>query len=452
MRKHVVHLSSEALGGREVGTPGHDLARDYIVNAMKRAGLEPGGIEGGWFVPVTIVRRARPGADTSFRFGEHLLARGVEYQIADYTDEVTFEETPLFVGYGLTAPQAGWDDYADVDARGRVVVALTGAPDDVQERLDRDDRYLLSEESKAAVALAAGAKAVVFVQNPRTHGDKTAQMADELAALRPAFALRGIGAAYLTARRATELFAQAGLDLAQYQEALDGGPRSVEVPVTVSAHLRLEREMVEAQNVVGKVSGATQDPPVALGAHYDHLGVDGPGSRWTGPETLHPGADDNASGVAVLLDVARAAAHAKKPARTIYFVATTGEELGLRGARQASYVLRGEEPGIYLNLDMVGRLRQGPLHAYGLANMERIQPLVERLAERAKVDVQAHELTDAHSDHLAFADRGWTAIGLSTGRHTDYHLPSDTVDQLDWRGMDRIEKLVRSLVLELAQE
>jgi hypothetical protein len=400
-------------------------------------------------MPVRMVRSVRPNPDASLKIGTSVLAEDAEYRILDFSDGVLGGQ-PIFLGYGLEVPQHGWNDYGEHDVRGRTVVVFTGAPPQVAERLSDAERYLLSDGAKAAVAMARGARGILIVNDPRGHGDGTGQREDRMRELRPDFPLAGFGAARVTKRAATRIFAGMGLDLAEYQRSLDIRHQSVELMFDVVGDLHLERDTITAHNVIGKIDGG-EGPPLVIGAHYDHLGLGGPASLFKGRKALHPGADDNASGVAVLLEVA---ARLRKIAssRPIYFVALTGEERALRGSRTLARVFvdrRAKQGTTFINLDMVGRLGIEDLLVYATDDSgSRLR--IGDGATHAGISLDWRGLRDANSDHVPFAELGWEAIGLSTGRHSDYHRPGDTVDKIDWRGLGKIADFVSATVRLLA--
>lgn len=450
LERHVEFLASEACAGRDVGTEGHDRARDYIAATMKEVGLLPAGTN-GYLVPVRVVRSAVPADEAHLKIGTSVLAPDVEYRIEDFSDGV-IRGLPIFLGYGLHAPQYGWDDFGEHDLRNRTIVAFTGAPPGVEERISDVDRYLLSDASKAAVAMTRGASAIIFVNSPRTHGDGTGQREDKIREIRAQFPLRGIAAARVTERAARRVFGQMSLDILRYQEQLDfGRPLSVEISLEISGVLRLDRDIVTGHNIIGKLDGG-DGPPVVLGAHYDHLGMGGPASLYKGPARLHPGADDNASGVAVLLEAARRL-RKFEPRRPIYFAALTGEERALRGSRTLARVFVDRKASMdvtFLNLDMVGRLRDNRLRVYADEQTEALQRIYDG-ATRVRITLDRRPLHDAHSDHVPFAELGYQAIGFSTGHHRDYHRPSDTIDRLDWQGLHTVTDFITAALRELAE-
>lgn len=449
LKQHIEFLASDACAGRDVGTVGHDRARDYIVAAMKHAELLPAGTN-DYVIPVRIVRDAEAVDEAYLKIGTSVLAPDLEYRIQDFSDGVV-SGLPIFLGYGLHAPQYGWDDFGAHDVRNRTVFAFTGGPPSVEEQISASDRYLLSDASKAAVALSRGADAVIFVNSPRAHGDGTGQREDRMRAVRPAFALAGIAAARMTARAARRVFGQMDLDLTRYQEQLDfGRPLSVEIPLEVSGVLRLDRHVVIGHNVIGKIAGG-DGPPIVLGAHYDHLGEGGPASLYDGPRRIHPGADDNASGVGVMLEVAWRLRKAH-PNRPIYFAALTGEERALRGSRTLARVFvdrRASHDVTFINLDMVGRLHDQRLRVFAEPGTRALQRILDG-ATTVRITLDLRALSDAHSDHVPFAELGFEAIGFSTGHHRDYHRPTDTVDRLDWQGLHTIADFLTAALRELS--
>ncbi len=439
LEAHVAKLTQPELEGRRVGTEGHDKARDYIVSQMQQIGLEPAG-ESEWFTSTTVVWSAKTARSTELRAGK-LLARGVDYRPLGFSDDVTVEAPAFFAGYGLSDPRAGWDDYAGVDVTGAVVVVLTGGP-------AGQDTERSSDDSKAATALAKGAAGILFVNDPRTHGDRPEQRPDELGEIRPSEPLSGMSAGKLTRRSGSAWFEELGYDLEDLQESLDqDGPEPFALETSVSMTLAVERERASADNVVGMLPGT--GPAVVLGAHYDHLGHGIAGSLWDGEPAVHPGADDNASGIAVILESARRLKNGGNR-RPIYFVATTGEELGLRGARRVARSMESSG-ATYINLDMVGRLREPGLRVLGLDRIPGHRGAIAGAARTAGVTIVDGDIHESSSDHIAFFEAGFRAIHVTTGRHPDYHRPTDTPDRLNPDGMKRVTTFVTEVIRELAQ-
>ena len=442
LEDHVTALTGPQMQGRRVGTDGHELAQNYVVKQFEAAGLKPAGTD-GWFTPSTIVWNVQSARSTELRPNGKLLARGVDYRPLGFSDDIGVEADAVFVGYGISDPVAGWDDYAGQDVRGKIVVALSDAPvgDVIAEGKTSDD-------AKAATALSKGAAGFLLINAPRTHGDRPEQRPDELGRMRPSQALTGLSAGRMTLRAAEAMLAESGFDLSELQAGIDtNGAASFPLDLEIKMTLAVEREEVEVNNVVGAFAGT--GPPVVLGAHYDHLGDGIVGSLWTGEPRVHPGADDNASGVSVVIEVARQLRD-KDHRRPIVITATTGEEIGLRGARRLSRTIESRG-AVYINLDMVGRLRNPGLRVLGLDRSPGLRKSVRDAAKSANVTIITGALYDSSSDHLAFAESGFDALHVTTGRHPDYHQPTDTADRLNLPGMRTVTQFVADLVHTIAR-
>ncbi|MGM0557166.1 MAG: M20/M25/M40 family metallo-hydrolase [Myxococcota bacterium] len=454
--EHIAALTAPAMEGRGNRTEGLDAAREYIIEEMKRAGLEPAGDE-GFEQPVEVVVDARPSRDVELRLAGRVLAQKHQYEVAGFSGGGPFEGAVVFAGYGISAPTLGWDDYANLDVRGDVVVILTGEPDPEQLSLDAlFDHHLVTPQSKAAVALAQGASAAIIVNDPDNFGDSSDQHPDVLPEFWPENELEDISVAFMTARAAEDVL---GADFAERRNTLRTSPTEARGPLgaTASGNLTLDRQVRTLYNVVGRAPGAPQSgAPLVVGAHYDGLGVGEPGSL-VDPDDLeqvHPGADDNASGVAVMLEVAdTVVANELTPHRPVLFAALVSEELGMRGSRVMAGRLRREHPpGTMINMDMVGRMNEQTLYAAIGEDAGRLAKAVESAAANHGVGLKLEGLRERRSDHVSFAEAGYDAVSLSTGRHVDYHMPTDTPDQLNRAGMARVHDVLVDIVEQLTIE
>ncbi|MFU8806048.1 MAG: M28 family metallopeptidase, partial [Bradymonadaceae bacterium] len=296
---------------------------------------------------------------------------------------------------------------------------------------------------------------------PADHGHRADQRTDELPILRPAPALEGIAVAHLTARAGQALLEAADFDLGAVQRQINETtqPSSQLLSLSFNGHLPMNRTQSTLYNCIGRLSSAgtqTESPPIILGAHYDGLGLGAFGSFHTEGPAFHPGADDNASGIAALLEVARQMNGTEKTRRRdVYFVALAGEEIGLRGSRRMAHlwVEKGiEKPGVYINMDMIGRLRSGRIHVAAPDEELAMREAMTRAARKARLAVDFEPLYSRHSDHLPFAEAGFSALSITTGRHGDYHMPSDTIDRIEWSGITRLTGLVTTLLEDLADQ
>jgi hypothetical protein len=452
---HVDALTAPAMEGRGNRTEGLTEARDYIVEEMKRAGLQP-GFDDTFLQPVDVVVDAEPSRDVTLRVADEVLAQGHQFSVAGFTGDGAFEAPVVFAGYGISAPHLGWDDYAELDVEGDVVVVLTGSPGPETLTLDSPtDRHLDTPQSKAAVALAHGARAALIVHDPDTFGDRADQRPDVLPEFWPAPALDGISVAFMTARASEQVL---GPEFVSRRDALQKTPDKARGPLGVDAsgNLTLLRDKRTLHNVVGRLpESPASGTPLVVGAHYDGLGMGEPGSLTDHTEKnqqLHPGADDNASGVAVMLEAADTLTEQGiETDRPVLFAALVSEELGLRGSRVLASELRYDgPPGSMINMDMVGRMKEQTLHAALPDDNSALASAVEQATAARGLSLKIESLRGRRSDHLSFAEAGFDAASLSTGRHVDYHMPTDTKDELDPDGMALVHDVIVDVVERLA--
>ena len=452
-------LSDPAMEGRGSGTPGADRAASYLEAEFRRLGLRPAGDGGGFlqrFEVLTGVRLA-PGAAievTAAGTAPRSFAGGSDFLPFTFSADGDVAGDVVFAGYGITAPPLGYDDYAGLDVRGMVVLVMTGEPreTDPQGPFRPAEHFHYTElRHKVLNAREHGAVAVIVVENPGRD--------DRLTALRGTTPSWGIVA--ISARRGVgdALLAPVGHDLAGLRTEIEraGAPASRAVPgARVRIRSALLRDRGTTANVVGILPGtdaALAAEAVVVGAHYDHLGRGSPFSL--APErgdAIHPGADDNASGTAALLGVAETLVRTGGARRSVVIVAFSGEELGLLGSTH--YVTQPAVPidrtVAMVNLDSVGRLRDGRLHVMGVDTGQGLRAVVEQAAQGLPAPLTLRGDGVGPSDHTAFLNRERPVVFFFTGVHSDYHRPSDTWDKIDADGLRTVAtvayRVVRALV------
>jgi hypothetical protein len=409
----VTALTAPEMEGRGSGTPGGDRAARYIADALARAGLRPGGDGGTFFQEFSVARI--PGLGP----GSALASLGPAPR--------ELPAGPAWLPHGGSATGeavgelvfVGRDDYSGVDARGGIALALSRASEGPASRASRLEQVI--------AARRAGARAVLIVDDAV-----------------PPVAATGAPVAILSggvSRSAADaLLAGSGHALATLTAPTATG-------VSVRLRVDLTTEERRAANVVGVLPGtdpARAAEAVVIGAHYDHLGREG--------GDVYPGADDNASGTAVVLGLARSLA-AAPPARTVVFILFSGEEIGLVGSdhhvRHPSAVPI-ERMVAMLNFDMVGRLEGRHLLVGGVDTGSGFRPLVEAAATEAGLDVDLRPGGTGPSDHTRFHAAGVPVLFFHSGSHADYHRPSDTADRIDAAGMARIARLGGLLAARIA--
>ncbi|MBI1957768.1 MAG: M28 family peptidase [Candidatus Rokubacteria bacterium] len=452
--EQVKRLSAPDTEGRASGTEGADRAAAHAVSVFRQAGLRPGGDAGGYLQPFQVTTGIRLGPANALRILAPAplgLTLGRDYTPLAVSADGTVESDLVFAGYGITAPELGYDDYAGLEVRDRVVLVLSREPRgrDPSSPFRRPEAYHYSERSHKVInARQHGARAILLVEHPEAEAERLPR----LAGISQPW---GVLAAFVTRAVADSLLAPAGKKLGALAAAIDQAmaPRSLSVAgMRVRLEVSLTRERGTAVNVVGILPGtdpALADQAVLIGAHYDHLGRGGEGSL--APDllgTIHPGADDNASGTAAVLGMARAFAAAGGAPRTLVFVAFAGEEMGLLGsAHQVAHPpLPLDRIALMLNLDMVGRLREGKLYASGVDSGTGLRALVTEAARGLPLDLQLRGDPHAPSDHTSFYARGRPVVFLTTGAHEEYHRPSDTWEKISAPGLETVTAFATRLV------
>ncbi len=492
---HVQFLASDFMEGREAGTRGERLAAEYIRAFYAGLGLSPGGPEGSFFQTFhldqvslgesnafAVVRRGAGGG--SLRTDYPLDAGFVPFS---FSPSARVEGPVAFAGYGISAPDLKWDDYAGLDVRGRIVLVLRHEPREADPdspfnglRATRHAAFL----TKVRLAQSKGALALLLVTDPLNHvaedrdpGNRLARWSslmtrDEFdtrpqpdpAQLYPEMATDvRIPALHISVAAAEDLLAGTGRSLTAIQEALDTRMKpasrlldGVEVALTTD----IRRERVPVRNVIARLEGsdpALRDEHVVLGGHYDHVGYGHSGSLTGAWGHVHPGADDNASGTAAILAVAEALSRApERPRRSILFMHFTAEEKGLMGSRW--FV---EHPTVpmnkilaMINLDMVGRNDPSQLSVNGDAAAAGLDALVQRIARDEIGLTINHDAGSGidRSDQWAFALHNVPAVAFFSGEHDDYHRPSDVPSRIVPDKLERVARLSALTLWRIAQE
>lgn len=460
LSSHAKYLASPALEGRGVDSAGIKLARDYIAAEFTKYGLRPGGESGGYLQRFEVAVGVKVKAPTSLALDrEPPLALNDRWVPLGLSATGQVEGEVVFVGYGISAKEYGYDDYAGVDVKGKTVVVLRYEPppknDQSPFRKSPDYSTHAALRTKANNARDHGAVGMILVDLDGRGDGKT-----ELLSLRSSLWRSGntLVAAQITRQMAESWFADHGAALMELKARIDRDEQPASRPLAgarISLQVNLEEERAPAENVVGILPGKApqeQQEYLVIGAHYDHLGLGHFGTldqRTAG--MIHPGADDNASGTAVLLQVARRLSQIEpKPARGIIFVAFSAEELGLHGSRH--FVSQWPQLSAIksmINLDMVGRLRDDRITVFGTRSAPPFEAIVADAARQLELKLNPADGVGP-SDHQSFYNKQIPVLHFFTGSHSDYHRPGDTWDKLNLAGMGRIADLVIASALAIA--
>ena len=478
--KHIQFLASDKLQGRRAGTPFADEAAAYIEKEFRSYGLKPAS-SAGFLQAFTFVSAVKLGDQNTFQVkapnGDRSLKVGEEFMPLAFSSSEPAAGEVAFVGYGISAPELGLDSYSGVDPKGKIVMILRGSPDgdNPHGKFAEFTQPGLEIQNKTLKAREKGARGVVFVSDQKSfHEDRLSRLRHDLN-----FLDSGIPTAIVSQDAAESIVASGGGSLAD-AETKAKEPASAFLIKGIMVQLKTDVLKINGKsaNVVGVLPGS--DPQLAseyvvIGAHYDHLGLGGPESLAANPEgQIHHGADDNASGTTGLLEIARVLASERgKIKRSIMFIAFSGEELGLLGS--GAYTKNPLTPlattVAMLNMDMIGRLRNGSLFVGGVGTSPTWKPLLEKLNVTAQRPVSAGFRDPARgdgsgsrfqlsfgedgfgpSDHQSFYVRDIPVLFFFTGTHDDYHKPSDTADKINAEGLKQVAELVREIAVSVANE
>ena len=439
---HLRHLASDAFRGRKSGTPEYRRAAEYVADEMRKAGLRPGGDGGGWFQEVPL--RNWTNFEQPVRLEivapsprAYAGGRGRDFTPVPHTGSGAARGGLAFAGHGVVSAKSGWDDYASLDAKGKIVLVLADLP----ETLADDERGAWGLEKKVQTAAANGAVGLIEMDlstpgEPRAPGDRRQRQGALRAGQCPAgFLVMRAGRRFLD-----DAFYLAG---ASWRDLVSKTLRlktshTLDLGVTAEMEAHFESGDRTAPNVVGVLDG--RDPKlkgeaIVVGGHLDHLGVGADG--W-----IYPGADDNAASVAAILEIARAlTAGGFRPARTIVFCAWAAEELGLNGSRHYTEhpVVPLDRTVLYMNMDMVGT-GDTDLLVGGLTEFAELYAVAERALDPGTRQLLKPRPNYRGSDHTSFWAKGVPAVSLRTGEvltgklddeHPEYHLPGDRPVMID---------------------
>ena len=488
MRADVKYLASDQLEGRGVGTRGETLATDYLAKQLEQTGAKPAGDNGSWVQRVPLVGSTTlPDANlkVSGKAGDFALALKKDF-VGTATSQVArndFDAEAIFVGHGISAPKYGWDDYKGVDVHGKVLVYFTNEPvsDDPKLFEGRALTYYGRWTYKYEEAQRRGAVAAIIIHTTPTAGYGWAVVAGSFSREIPELKLEpgqhGLDlAAWVTREAGAKLVSGTGKSLDELlQMANQRSFRPIPLGIHITGHIPVKLRAVESRNVVGKIEGS--DPQlrsqvVLYTAHWDHLGISLP----VNGDKIYNGAVDNATGCAVVLDLARAwAALPRKPKRSAVFLFVTAEEAGLLGSEYY-----GKHPEIPTR-DTALDINYDALYPFGKtrdvlvigAERTTLWPLVQQDAKSMNLAIAADpEPEQGHyfrSDHFSLARVGVPAFSIAQGTNyigkpadfgktvfeqynaEHYHRPSDEYhENWDFSGMQQMAEFGLKLGVDAA--
>jgi hypothetical protein len=451
-------LASPEMEGRGAGTRGLIRAEHLIEKRYKELHIEPAGVK-EYAQPFSVVTGARLKSDnrcvvqTAGKKQELTIEQGFVPFSFSASGQVT--APVVFAGYGATADEFHYDDYADVDVKDKVVVVFRYEPSGFGEK---SAHHGLTQHSqlitKAINARDHGAKALVVITGKLGDGEE-----DVLTRFGSVSGPENVGIVMVQVKNAIadEWFQSAGKSLKDIQEQINSStkPASFDFPETLHVSLNIDIETMRAtvNNVLAWLPGQT-DEYVIIGAHYDHLGrgnFDSLAPSQIGQ--IHPGADDNASGTAGVLELARLLAPERgKLKRSILFMDFAGEELGLLGS--AEWVKEPTRPlakaVAMINMDMIGRIKDDKVYIGGVGTGSTFKAVLDQAQKEAPFKIEYSAGGYSSSDHTSFVTKKIPVLFFFSGLHSDYHKPSDTWDKINGASAARLLDMVESVALQLA--
>lgn len=471
----IEYLASDELGGRKPGTPEMKLSEEYIVNAYREAGLKDPTGTGTYFQTFEVgsQKKVAEGSTslmlTSPEGKEISLKHGEGYSLLLGRGDFDVESELVFVGYGISAEdELNYDEYADIDAKGKVVVMIRREP---QQKMA--DSVFDGEETtkwsyavtKARAARKAGAKAILFVNDGVTAAEEGDELLesdmfgqdngpvpfmhilradlDKILAETPIHTASG-----KKLKTIADVEAQIDAELEPLSQTMKGWK--------VATKGAFETGGIETSNIIGVIEGEgpNADETIVVGAHYDHLGDGAYGSRAGAKKRgeIHNGADDNATGTAAVIELARRyAARDEKPGRRIVFICFTAEEMGLLGAyhyvQNPTYPL--DNTVAMINFDMIGWLRDDEVTLFGWNSSKAFEKMFDDANTDFNLNLKKPESGFAGSDHLPFNEKKIPNTFIHTGLTSTYHTPDDDFETIDCEGAVKVIDFTEAFMDEL---
>ena len=467
LEKFVSTLASDQFEGRGTGDPGERMATEYFAAFLEGLDLVPEGDDDTFFQPFEFRAGMELEGENSLTVPgpdrDRELAPGEEYQPLSISTSGEVDAEVVFVGFGIY--HEDYNSFEGLDVEGKWVLALRGNPATRNEDLRRFAPLV----QKARMSQEKGAAGILFVkaENPEV-GPELIPPSISIGSVRET-----LPSIVLTDELAATLFEVGGSDsdlktlfnAYNKEERTKGFP----LPIRIQAEIGLAEDMDAGRNVLGRlvVGEEPSEEVVIIGGHIDHIGFGNRGgSRAKGDaaEALHPGADDNASGIAAIMEMAQYLTEKTRSGelelkRDIIFAGWSGEEVGLWGSRAFVREEREETdrevyPGVaaYLNLDMVGRASDNGLTLNGTASSSDWKAILDSIPESEGLTIKKSPSPYIPSDGSSFYLAGVPMLAAFTGLHDDYHTPEDTIDKIDFAGLEQVTNYLSSLVVEIANQ
>lgn len=425
-KKDISTLASDKFMGRATGTEGEKMASDYIVSWFKKLKLSPKGTD-GFLQPFTFIASVKAGRSTQFYINSKSYRLNDDFYPLSYSGNGIVSGYIVKAGYGIVAPELKHDDYAGkLSLSKKIFVIEAGTPDGNNPHGKYSDYNDLRKKIETAVT--KGASAVIFINSDTTFEDPSEKLNSKISSLKiPVIFAKG--------------------------EAVKVLKNDVVTNCTVG--VEIIREERTGHNVIAMLDNKAATT-IVIGAHYDHLGMgegeESSSSLYRGPAAIHNGADDNASGTAMLMQLAL---HLKQPQfnkSNYLFIAFSGEELGLLGSNHfvKNPTIDLKNVACMINMDMVGRLKtdEKVLIINGAGTSPRWKTVLDSVTTDS-IKIKTSESGIGPSDQTSFYLQDIPVLHFFSGTHEDYHKPSDDEDKINYNGMAAIQKIILNLIARI---
>lgn len=452
LQEDIEYLASDSLKGRKSGEAGDLLAAQFIRKKLESAGLKL--MYDGGFQKFGLVTSAQIGDGNLLKVNDNIFEVEKDFMPYAFSANTLANERVVFAGYGLEVDKdtLKWDDYTGIDVAGKWVLALQGDPD-----LDNPQSPFLefsTERSKALLASDKNAAGLILVAGTKfSESDVLSTLVFDKNSSR-----YSIPIIQITRAVADRILAKSGETIEKLEEKIHSQNSTVTLTVDaeVSVNVNVTQMETESQNIVAVLPGidsVLKNEYVVVGAHFDHLGMGGPGSGSRALDTVavHNGADDNASGVAAMIELAEKAAAEKSNKRSIVFAAFGGEEMGLVGSKAFTNKppVETEKMVAMFNFDMVGRLdtATNALSIGGSKTALETEDILNKFNTGFSLALSPEGV--GPSDHASFYLQNIPVFFISTGAHSDYHTPNDDAGFINYEGIKKVTEYSYKVLMEV---
>lgn len=453
LTKHVTFLASDSLKGRKPGMAEFKYSANYIAKEFKAIGLK--SFSDNYFQNFEVITNIELGKNNSLHFEDFTGKLNKDFMPLSFSSNSTIEKEIAFVGYGFDIDEDSlkWNDYKGIDVKDKWVIILRADPE-----LDNANSKFIpysKERSKVLVAKDKGAAGVIFVAGvDYEKKDKLMKSFFDKSATNS-----GVPVINITRELANKLIFSTNNTVEVLEDSIIKNHISLSFIINKKLKVSTENnpKVAKTQNIVGYIEGTDKtlkDEYIVFGAHFDHLGMGGEGSGSRQPDTIavHNGADDNATGTASIIEIARKYVALKNNKRSVIFIAFSAEEMGLLGSKYfvANPIVELSKIKAMFNIDMVGRFNKetGKIAVGGTGTGDKIPEILNNnLGDDFKIGMSPDGY--GPSDHASFYSKNIPVLFFSTGAHNDYHTPIDDVEFINFEMQTAITEYISKVGLDI---